>query len=197
MKIKYFFTILTAVLLSSVILCGCSGHNSNSSEQESSANPSSPTIEDLQTQVEALQRQNETLSTTVELPQAISSAEDFFQRYFVFDTSSSNKYNQSELFARYQDLLTDKAKAVMKPADEYTENISIVSSISRIRTFGAATRADTVQTLSLVQSVTDLSGIKSTTNHIIQLTLKNVDNVWLIDSMDFDQTFDPINNNIF
>lgn len=193
-KLKCFFLILSLGLLLSITLCGCSGSNST---PEPSNNSSSPTIEDLQTQVEALQSQNEILSASVELPQAISNAEDFLQRYFVFDTSSSNKYDSSELFTRYQDLLTDKGKALMKPADEYTKDISIVSSISRIKTFGVATRADTVQTLSVLQSVTNLSGIESTTNHIIQLTLKKVDNVWLIDSMDYDQTFDPINNNIF
>lgn len=195
MKTKCFFPILTAVLLSACVLCGC---GSNSAPQDpATTDPSSPTVDELQTQIEVLQNQNAKLSTATEIPQAISSAEDFLQRYFTIDTSSSKRYDVSELYARYKDVLTDKAKTLMKPAEEYTQEISMVSSVSRIKTFGSASYGDTVQTLSVLQSVTNLSGIESTTNHIIQLTLKKVDNVWLIDSMDYDQTFDPISNNIF
>lgn len=189
--------VLLVLLLPALLLSGCSSSSPPQSSSEDTAS-SSPTNEDLQMQIDILKSKNEQLTAASEIPAAISDAENFLRMYFTYDTTATGHYNTIEFFSRYQDCLTERAKTLMKPQEDVVRDVSMSSAVKRLKTFGETPYANTVKTLSLVQVDTNISGIQSSATHLIQLTLEKTNDKWLVDSIDYDQQLNDLdNNNIF
>lgn len=174
-------SVFIALSLIALTLTGCSSGQTTDTAAESAPMDSISSNTSINTSSE-----KEEAEDPIEVQdEIIDAAETFLKAYLEFNTKDNGGvYDINVIYQQYASMLTSAAQQMYQPdPDAPTDQVDSSSTVSDIHTYVSQKSSDTATTVSVLTITSDVSGIHTAANYVVNLMLSKHGDSWLIEGI--------------